>query len=365
MDNVAGRHARPPEKKNRRPGLRFAGLAVGVLVLALVAVAGGLATGVRVPWGPALDLAVASIVTPSPTNEGPDNPADQPAEPIVTPAYLGAEGARDYDADVPELSWDGDPAVVSSVYPGTVKGLYGVAIVIRIEFAYDVPEELKGLLERSAAVITSKPLGNASWSWYDDNTLAFRPEEFWPAYTDVKVDFSWKKRGFATVNPDVKFRIGRSQTFEVSANKLIGKVKRDGVTIRKVPVSLGKPTWETTSGIKAIMERYAVKRMVNPGPREPYDVNVPYALRITPSGEYLHAAPWNEHNLGLYSTSHGCTNVSYTDGMWFFERALEGDPVITTDTGLDVDPWEGPGALFNIDWATWTERSRALGSPVS
>lgn len=365
MENVAGRHARPPEKTGR-PGLRFAGLAAGALALALVAVGGGLAVGVRVPWAPALDLAVASIVTPSPTDEGSELATDTvPAEPVVTPAYLGAEGARDYAADVAELVWDGDPASVSAVYPSTLKGIYGVGVVIRIDFAYAVPDELKGLLERSAKVITSKPIGNASWSWFDDNTLAFRPEAFWPAYTDVKVDFSWKKHGFATYNPDVKMRIGRSQTFEVSADKLVGKVKRDGLTIRKVPVSLGKATWETTSGIKAIMERYAMKRMVNPGPREPYDVNVPYALRLTPSGEYLHAAPWNEHNLGLYSTSHGCTNVSYEDGMWFFERALEGDPVITTDTGLPVDPWEGPGALWNVDWATWLDNSHALTPAAS
>ncbi len=365
MENVAGRHARPPEKTGR-PGLRFAGLAAGALALALVAVGGGLAVGVRVPWAPALDLAVASIVTPSPTDEGSEPAADTvPAEPVITPAYLGAEGSRDYAADVAELVWDGDPASVSAVYPSTVKGIYGVGVVIRIDFAYAVPDELKGLLERSAKVITSKPIGNASWSWFDDNTLAFRPEAFWPAYTDVKVDFSWKKHGFATYNPDVKMRIGRSQTFEVSANKLIGKVKRDGLTIRKVPVSLGKPTWETTSGIKAIMERYAMKRMVNPGPREPYDVDVPYALRLTPSGEYLHAAPWNEHNLGLYSTSHGCTNVSYENGIWFFERALEGDPVITTDTGLPVDPWEGPGALWNVDWATWLDNSHALAPAAS
>ena len=365
MDHVAGRHARPPEKSGWR-GLRFAGLVAGALAIALLAVAGGLASGLRMPWAGNVDLAAASIVTPSPLSDVTD-PDSGPAQPeiVITPAYLGSEGARDYEADVPKLTWKGDPAIVSSVYPGTVDGLYGVAVVIRIEFAYDVPDELKGLLERSAIVSSSKPLGNASWSWYDNNTLAFRPEAFWPAYTDVDVDFAWKKKGFADINPEVAFRIGRSQTFEVSANKLIAKVKRDGLLIRKVPVSLGKPTWETTSGIKAIMERYAMKRMVNPGPREPYDVNVPYALRITPSGEYLHAAPWNEHNLGLYSTSHGCTNVSYEDGMWFYERALEGDPVITTDTGLDVDPWEGPGALFNVDWATWTERSFALGPPVS
>ena len=127
-----------------------------------------------------------------------------------------------------------------------------------------------------------------------------------------------------------------------------------------MPVSLGKPTWETASGVKTILERYEMKRMVNPGPREPYDVNVPYALRLTPSGEYLHAAPWNLYNLGVASTSHGCTNMSMEDAIWFYENAFEGDPVITEGTGVDLDWYEGPGAMWNIDWADWTKRSFSL-----
>jgi hypothetical protein len=176
----------------------------------------------------------------------------------------------------------------------------------------------------------------------------------------VKVDFNWKKNKLTSYDPQVKFRVGRELVFSMSANKLIGKVKRDGVTIRRVPVSLGKATWETASGVKTILERYAMKRMINPGPREPYDVNVPYALRLTPSGEYLHAAPWNLHNLGRASTSHGCTNMSMEDAIWFYENAFEGDPVITTDTGVELDWFEGPGAMWNIDWADWTKRSFSL-----
>jgi lipoprotein-anchoring transpeptidase ErfK/SrfK len=103
-----------------------------------------------------------------------------------------------------------------------------------------------------------------------------------------------------------------------------------------------------------------MKRMVNPGPREPYDVDVPYALRLTPSGEYLHAAPWNLYNLGIASTSHGCTNMSMEDAIWFYDHAFEGDPVITTGTGVDLDWFEGPGAMWNIDWADWTKRSFSL-----
>ncbi len=336
-----------------------------VVVLAVLVAGAGAFVGLASPFTES--TAVASTVSPSPTprtvTAEPVSPA-QEVEPDLPPVWesheLGAEPVRLNTPDIDVLDWDGDPAYVTDVYPNEAKGLYGVGIIIRIQFGYDVPDEQKALLEQAAVVETSKPIGLAAWSWPDDRTMAFRPAEFWPAYMDVKVKFSWVEHNLATIDPLVKFRIGRSQTFEMNSNKLVGKVKRDGVTIRKVPVSLGKPGWETTSGIKAILERYEVKRMVNPGPLEPYDVMVPYALRTTPSGEYLHAAPWNLYNLGYASTSHGCTNMSMEDAIWFYERAFEGDPVIQETTGPAVDWTEGPGAMWNFDWAEWTDRSFAL-----
>ena len=49
--------------------------------------------------------------------------------------------------------------------------------------------------------------------------------------------------------------------------------------------------------------------------------------------------------------------ASGTQGV---EHAFEGDPVITTDTGVDLDWYEGPGAMWNIDWDDWTKRSFSL-----
>jgi lipoprotein-anchoring transpeptidase ErfK/SrfK len=358
---MAGKHARPDSGRSGAVW-RLSGVIAGIAALAAVAIVGGVAFGLSSPWMGS--TAVASIVTPSPTDEdvAPEDavPDAVPAPIVFTQEQLAAEPQRTYSPDINVLRWNGDPAVISSVYPTRIKELYGVGTVIRIEFAYPVPDEQKELLEEAATVRASKPFGVAAWSWPNDTTMAFRPKEFWPAYTDVKVDFKWKKNKLTSYNPEVKFRVGRELVFTIPADSLVGKVKRDGVTIRKVPVSLGKPTWETASGVKTILERYAMKRMVNPGPRERYDVNVPYALRLTPSGEYLHAAPWNLWNLGVASTSHGCTNMSMEDAIWFYKYAFEGDPVITKGTGVDLDWYEGPGAMWNIDWADWTSRSFSL-----
>jgi hypothetical protein len=358
---MAGRHARPDS--GRVGGAwRLIGATAGIVALGSVALLGGVAFGLTSPWTGS--TAIASIVSPSPLeDEGFEIAAatDTVAVPATfTREAMGAEPQRVYSPDINVLKWDAEPAVISTVYPARVDDRYGVGTVIRIQFTYPVPDEQKPLLEQAATVITSKPVGLAAWSWPNDTTLAYRPKEFWPAYTDVRVKFAWAKNKLANYDPEVRFRVGRSLTFTMSAQDLVGKVKRDGVVIRRVPVSLGKPTWETASGVKTIMERYAMKRMINPGPREPYDVNVPFALRITPSGEYLHAAPWNLYNLGRASTSHGCTNMSMEDGKWFYDNAFEGDPVITNDTGVKLDWFEGPGAMWNIAWSDWSKRSFSL-----
>ena len=136
-------------------------------------------------------------------------------------------------------------------------------------------------------------------------------------------------------------------------------VVRDGEQIRTVPVSLGqhKGTWTTRSGIKTIM---AVERTVHMDSRtagidgpDAYDEDVPYAMRITWSGEYVHGAPWSEWAQGKQDVSHGCTNVSLANGKWLFENSLVGDPVETTGTGRPMEVGNGWGGGWNLGWADW------------
>lgn len=42
------------------------------------------------------------------------------------------------------------------------------------------------------------------------------------------------------------------------------------------------------------------------------DDPVQWSVRITESGEYVHAAPWND-GIGQRSTSNGCTNLNTDD----------------------------------------------------
>ncbi len=223
-------------------------------------------------------------------------------------------------------------------------------------------------VERALTVSADRPV-TGSWAWLNDNVLHYRPKAFWPAHTHVTVHLD--VRGvraspgvWGTANRTETFRTGAARIVRVDDAKHRLTVTTDGTVVRTVPVSLGKAGYETRSGTKVVMQRFAKFRMdsttvgITDGP-DVYDLDVPYALRITNSGEFIHGAPWN-HQLGKANISHGCTNVGLADARWLYENLRVGDPVITTGTGRAMEPTNGWGD-WNVSWSDWTAKSALSG----
>ncbi len=234
--------------------------------------------------------------------------------------------------------------------------------------SFDHPVTDKSAVEAGLEVRTSRPVTGA-WGWLDDETVAWRPREFWPGQTDVSVRLDLagtELRPGVWVMEDrrIDFRVGREQVLRITDATHTMTVERAGETIRTMPVSLGKPGFTTRSGVKVIMTRQLEERMTSvetTGPNA-YDVVVPYAMRMTTSGEFLHAAPWSEWAQGSQNVSHGCTNVSWDDGIWLYENTLVGDPVVTNGTGRPTETWNGLGGLWNFSWDEWQQRSAGAQS---
>jgi lipoprotein-anchoring transpeptidase ErfK/SrfK len=88
-----------------------------------------------------------------------------------------------------------------------------------------------------------------------------------------------------------------------------------------------------------------------------YDLDVKWAVHLTTSGTYLHAAPWNAARIGNTNASHGCIGLTTSDARWFYDRVRPGDPVITTgSTGRTVKVGNGLGD-WNLSYPQWKERS--------
>jgi hypothetical protein len=236
-------------------------------------------------------------------------------------------------------------------------GNFGVGITLSVTFDEAVAPAMRKALERNAFVTASKPIGPAGWSWPTDRTMVFRPVNFWPAHTDVSFTTRWIEAGLTDYDPGRKFHIGRSLILRISYDTNVGTLFLAGKKFREVPVSLGRPGLETWSGYMTVMEKYQVKRMINP--QYNYDIQVPYAMRLSWDGIFLHAAPWNEQNLGIVSTSHGCINVSYDEGKWWYENSLIGDVVTVTGPSINTPIAFAAGAAWNNPWGTWVEGAAA------
>jgi len=89
---------------------------------------------------------------------------------------------------------------------------------------------------------------------------------------------------------------------------------------------------------------------------EYYRLLVEYAMRVTDSGEFVHAAPWSVGYQGRANVSHGCIGMSTDNARWLYENTLVGDVVEVRGTGREQDLGNGI-TLWNERWSEWVARS--------
>jgi lipoprotein-anchoring transpeptidase ErfK/SrfK len=139
------------------------------------------------------------------------------------------------------------------------------------------------------------------------------------------------------------------------------KVFSNGTLLRTIPITTGKPGFTTRSGTKVIIEKFDSKRMnsetVGIGGSEAYDIdNVQWAMRLTYSGEFIHAAPWSVGSQGYANVSHGCTGMSTDNAAWLYAMSRRGDVVEYTGTDRPMTLDNGYGD-WNESFATYSQAS--------
>lgn len=187
----------------------------------------------------------------------------------------------------------------------------------------------------------------------------YRLQAYWPAHATVAVDLPVEglSAGPGLVYDDsltLSMKTGAANIITVDgANETLVLVS-DGEVRFNFPVSLGKATTPTFTGTKVLMEKDKVERMVGTTPGDEYDLQVPWSVRLTNSGEFIHAASWNGGNIGQRSTSNGCTNLNVDAAQQFFDFAQIGDVAIYKNTGGSEMPvWDGYGD-WNLSWSQWS-----------
>ena len=258
----------------------------------------------------------------------------------------------------------------------------GVGTLPRFRFSKNITN--KAAVERHLQVAATTPSGRTvnipgSWGWINDQTVVFRPKNYWPGNSTIRITStvdntvlgkSGKKYliGSKALRKTYVFRTDRSLIATVDGAKKTMTVNINGKKRKSFKVSLGKPGWESRNGAKVIStekEDYKVYRSsslgLNPAV-EFYELPSKWNTRLTPSGEFLHTASWAYGRLGRYNGSHGCTNMFEDDAKWVFDNTIPGDVVNYVKTGGNMmEPWNGPGGLWNIPWNRWLKKS-ALSS---
>jgi lipoprotein-anchoring transpeptidase ErfK/SrfK len=250
-------------------------------------------------------------------------------------------------------------------------GKVGVGQLITATFS--APVRFKAKAEAAMTVTSDAALPPGSWAWINSTTAVYRPKDFWPGKTRIAVeldlrkvplnsDASTKWIGGRTTDRVDRFRTARSFIARINSDTHQMRVFRNGRLVKVFGVSLGKPGFATRSGVKIITgEKYRWQRMTSDQlglTDEFYDLQVPYAVRITPSGEFVHGAPWAASRIGYWNGSHGCTNLNVGPAKWFFNHVKPGDVTVTTNTGRRMEPWNGtPGSYWNYPWKQWKAMS--------
>lgn len=246
-----------------------------------------------------------------------------------------------------------------------------VGVAQPISLVFDNPVKNRAEVEKQLRITTSNDT-EGSWGWLTDysgrDRVDWRPKTYWKAGTKVTLNAElngtdsgtaggWFVRDYTTT-----FTIGTRQIVKVDLDSHQLTLVRDGETVRRIPVSGGTPGGDKRSwrGTAVLMAKEGTINMNSEtvGLGNAYDKMVEHSMRLTWSGMYAHAAPWNAAYFGNTNHSSGCIGMSDANAAWFYGQVRPGDPFEITgkDTKGVVAPGNGFGA-WNLSWTEWQQKS--------
>lgn len=252
----------------------------------------------------------------------------------------------------------------------TSKTTYGVAMPVVVEFDPPVPAKSRAAVQKRLFVTTDPPQPG-TWSWEaTGKQVSYRAPEYWKPGTKISTRVAlgglpMGKGHYGDTDRSASATIGDKFELKIeNRTKRLSAIK-GGKVIKRIPVSLGKPSTPSSSGTMVVMERHSstiFDTFAELGAAG-YRVQVAFAERLTWGGEFIHAAPWSVWDQGERNVSHGCINVSTANAAWLYNRLKVGDPVTVTGTEHKLDPGNGFTA-WNVSWAEFVKGS-ALPVPAN
>lgn len=253
----------------------------------------------------------------------------------------------------------------AAIYP--LDGMkVGVAQPLQITFSEPVVN--KEAVEK-AIRISSTSGQTGAFHWFSDKMVRYRPETFWAANSTITMDI--KMFGvdlghgqIGNFDKNVTIRIGDKKVAVADATAHTMTVSVNDQPAGSWPVTMGDTRFPSARGYLVLMENHRVEHMdastigLKPGDPAYYgQLDVNYATRLTPSGEYIHQAtdtamPY----LGQTNLSHGCIGMSEAGAKWVFDNMTAGDVVQVVNTEGDFASVDDGYGDWNIPWAEYPRR---------
>jgi lipoprotein-anchoring transpeptidase ErfK/SrfK len=245
-------------------------------------------------------------------------------------------------------------------------GVYGVGQPVIVRF----DKKVKGAAARAAVLqrlqVVTTPAVEGAWRWYNSYEVHYRGPVYWKPGTTIRTTATLaglRLPGTDTWGaPDPvhrSFAIGRSLigTVDITAHTMT--VRRDGKVVKVFKVSTGRAKYPTKGGVHIVLVRErehlynsATVGIPTASPGGYYE-KLPWSVRISNGGAFVHANPATVRYQGSRNVSHGCVNMSVADAHWFYDNSKLGDVVNVIHAVVGPVRSDAGMSDWNYDWQIW------------
>ena len=342
-----------------------------------IALAG--AQGDTVPWERPLTLAITDGTLTSVSATGPDGlalagtlePQRWTGSTTLIPGktYTLHAEVKDNDGKTSTIDRTLKAAAATEVLHALLSpagGVFGIGQAVIVRFDHKVKSAAARTAVLTRLQVTTAPAAVGAWRWYNSFEVHYRGPVYWKPGTKITTTANLAglrvpgTKVWGSDKPVTRdYVIGDSFIGTVDVTAHILTVRINGKVARTIKVSTGRDKYPTKGGVHIVLLR-ETEHLYNSatvgiptGSPDGYYEKLPWSVRISNGGAFVHANPGTVRVQGVRNVSHGCVNTSVEDAKWFYEHSHLGDIVNVIHAAVGPLKSDAGMSDWNYTWAEW------------